>query len=195
MFENYIREEQVGRKKNKSAAETRSVVLFNCAEFKPRAVATITYREISQLLAAIRDGNPEAGRRPRPPTAARIHAHLGDFFGWCARERTIKEKPMANMPSPATVVARDRHYSDDELRAIWLAADQLDAVEGGYVKLMMLLALRRDELALARWTQSSRIVSPVTMSSKMPCRPRKPVCRQARQPAPRWSGTTVASRG
>ena len=56
VFENYIREEQVGRKKNKSAAETRSVVLFNCAEFKPRAVATITYREISQLLAAIRDG-------------------------------------------------------------------------------------------------------------------------------------------
>ena len=153
VFENYIREEQVGRKKNKSAAETRSVVLFNCAEFKPRAVATITYREISQLLAAIRDGNPEAGRRPRPPTAARIHAHLGDFFGWCARERTIKENPMANMPSPATVVARDRHYSDDELRAIWLAADQLDAVEGGYVKLMMLLALRRDELALARWTE------------------------------------------
>ena len=45
--------------------------------------------------------------------------------------------------------ARLGRYSDDELRAIWLAADQLDAVEGGYVKLMMLLALRRDELALA----------------------------------------------
>jgi hypothetical protein len=36
------------------------------------------------------------------------------------------------------------------LKAIWLAADQLDPQEGSYVKLMMLLAVRRDELALAQ---------------------------------------------
>src|SRR5262245_1905832 len=109
-FESYVREEQIGRKGNSSADATRSVVLFNLAEWKPRAVATIEYREISSLLNSIRDGRD--GKRPRPATAARLHAHLGDFFKWCARERIIRENPMAAMPSPATIAARDRHYSD-----------------------------------------------------------------------------------
>ena len=46
---------------------------------------------------------------------------------------------MAHMPAPFTGVARDRHYTDAELKAIWKAADQLDPVEGGYVKLILLL--------------------------------------------------------
>jgi integrase len=153
VFETYIKEEQKGRKNNSSADETRGAVLYNCAELKPRAVATIAYRDISSLLNKIRDGDPEHGRRPRAPTAVRIHAHLGDFFGWCARERIIKEDPMANMPSPATLKNRERYFSDEELRVIWRAADQLDVITGSYVKLMMLLALRKDELAEASWNE------------------------------------------
>jgi integrase len=150
VFEAYIQQEQIGRKKNKSALETRRVVLHNCAEFKPRAVATITYREISQLLAGIRDG--ANGLKPRGSTAARLHAHLKDFFGWCAREQ-IAPNPMAAMLSPHTNQPRTRHYSDDELRAIWNAAEQLTPVEASYVKLAMLLGVRRKELALARWEE------------------------------------------
>jgi integrase len=151
VFEQYISEEQKGRKQNSSADATRSAVLYNLADLKPRAVATITYRDISSLLNKIRDG--DAGQRPRKATAVRLHAHLSDFFKWCARERIIKENPMAAMPSPATIAARDRHYSDAELKAIWSAADKLSTIEGSYTKLMMLLALRRDELAQARWSE------------------------------------------
>src|SRR5947208_1196631 len=39
------------------------------------------------------------------------------------------------------------------------------------------------------------MLSPVTISSKIPNRPRKPVCRQARQPAPFQSGTNLPSLG
>jgi integrase len=150
VFETYIQHEQIGRKQNSSAMETRGVILHNCAELKPRAVATITYRDISGLLAAIRDGTVG---KPRPSIAARLHAHLRDFFSWAAREQIIAASPMANMPTPAKNKSRDRFYSDDELRAIWSAADRLSPSEGSYVKLAMLLALRRDELALARWTE------------------------------------------
>ena len=112
VFKNYIEQEQSGRKKNKSAKATEGVVLFNCAELKPRAVATITYREIDALLAGIRDGK---NGKPRAATAARLFAHLRDFFGWCARSKIVGEKSDADMPAPSKSTPRDRHYSDDEL--------------------------------------------------------------------------------
>lgn len=151
VFTDYIQREQIGLKKNKSAMETQGVVLFNCAEFKPRAVATIAYREVSKLLADIRDGKD--GGKPRPSVAARVFSHLSDFFKWCVREQIINENPIAAMVSPGKVQARDRFYTDDELRAIWQAADKLAPMEGSYTKLMMLLAVRKDELALAKWSE------------------------------------------
>ena len=45
---------------------------------------------------------------------------------------------------------RDRVYSDDEIKAIWKAADRLDKVEGAYVKLLLLLAPRKNALAAMR---------------------------------------------
>jgi integrase len=152
-FRAYIQQEQVGRKKNASAEETQSIVLNRCAEWKLRAVVTLQYREIDRLLAAIRDGDPKRGTQPRPYAAARIFSHLRDFFKWCTRQQIIKESPMVNMPSPFAGSPRDRYYSDDELRAIWKAADQLSAVDGSFVKLILLLATRKEELAQARWTE------------------------------------------
>src|SRR5262245_14513340 len=41
---------------------------------------------------------------------------------------------------------RDRWFNDKEVRAIWKAAEQLEPVEGAYVKLLLLLAPRKNEL-------------------------------------------------
>ena len=129
-FKAYVQQEQIGRKKNSSAQKTQNMVLNHCAGWKSEPVATITYRKIDRLLAAIRDGEPDKATPARPYAAVRIFAHLRDFFNWGARQQIIKENPMAHMPAPFTGVARDRHYTDAELAAIWKAADQLDPVEG-----------------------------------------------------------------
>jgi integrase len=42
---------------------------------------------------------------------------------------------------------RDRVYTDDEIKAIWKAASQLNSVEGAYIKLLILLAPRKTALA------------------------------------------------
>jgi integrase len=63
---------------------------------------------------------------------------------------------MAGMAAPTTLVGRARVYSGDAIKAIWRAADQLDALESGYVKLVFLTALRREELAQARWSEFDR---------------------------------------
>jgi integrase len=114
------------------------------------SVATIAYREVSFLLADIRDGRNGTAKAA---TAARLHAHLRDFFSWAAREQIIGTNPISNMPAPAMVARRTRVYSDAALKAIWNAADQLEPEQGMYIKLMMLLALRRDELAQSEWSE------------------------------------------
>jgi integrase len=45
---------------------------------------------------------------------------------------------------------RDRVYSDAEIAATWNAANQLDPIEGAYVKLLILLAPRKTALACLR---------------------------------------------
>jgi integrase len=57
------------------------------------------------------------------------------------------------MKTPAKSKRRERFYSSEELKAIWTAADRLPKAEGSYVKLVCLFALRRDELAKARWSE------------------------------------------
>jgi integrase len=164
VFRDYIEQEQLGRKKNTSALATQSMMLRGCAAWTAVPIATITYREIDRLLAKIRDGNPDGDIEPRPYAAARIYSHLRDFFNWCARQQLIKDNPMAHMPKPFTVMARDRHYTDDELRAIWKAADQLDLIEGSYVKLIVLLVTRKDELALAQWSEFDNADKPTVFT-------------------------------
>ena len=160
----YIQQEQIGRKNNKSALETQSFVLNACKALKLRHVATISYRQIDTLLASIRDGDPEAGIKGRPGTAARVHSHLRDFYNWCARSRIVKDNPMTNMPAPFKGVPRDRYYTDAEIRAIWTAADQLDRIDGCYLKLIMLTALRRDELAEAKWSEFDSADAPTVFT-------------------------------
>jgi integrase len=150
----YIEHEQIGRRHNSSARETEAFMLSNCAAWKPRAIATLRYGDVEKLLWAIRDGDPANDVRPRLAVAVRLFAHLGDLFKWAARPGgPLKMSPMAGMPRPGTIASRTRVYSDAELKAIWAAADKLDPGERAYIKLMMLLALRRNELALARWDE------------------------------------------
>ena len=131
-----------------------------CEDLKLRHVATITYRQIDALLARSVTATPKQDIKGRPSAAARIHSHLRDFFNWCARSRIIKDNPMANMPAPFKGAPRDRYYTDAEIRAIWTAADQLDRIEGSYLKLILLTALRREELAEAKWREFDNADAP-----------------------------------
>ena len=65
-------------------------MLYNCAEWLHRPVATIRYQEIDRLLTMIRDGDGDR-LKPRRATANRLYAHLKDFFAWCVQTKTIKE--------------------------------------------------------------------------------------------------------
>jgi integrase len=67
---------------------------------------------------------------------------------------------MHNMPVPCAISPRERFYSDDELKAIWKAAEKIGGTEEVYVKLILLLALRREELAQAMWSEFDNANAP-----------------------------------
>jgi integrase len=154
---------QIGQLHLKSALKTQGFVLKNCQTFATRPVASIQYSEIEKLLDTIRDGTD--GKKPRPPAAIRIYAHLHAFFRWCARrDGPVQRSPMEGMPPPAPHQASERFYTDAEVRKIWRAADKLDPLEGGYVKLVFLLAVRREELAQAKWSEFDSADAPTLLT-------------------------------
>jgi integrase len=159
LFKDWTAREQIGRLQLKSASETQGFVLKNCQTFATRPVASIQYSEIEKLLDTIRDGTND--KKPRPPAAIRIYAHLHAFFRWCARHGgPLQRSPMDGMPSPAPRKASERFYSDTEIGAIWRAADKLDPLERDYVKLIFLLGVRREELAQAKWSEFDNADAP-----------------------------------
>jgi integrase len=154
-FRDWVSRELHGKRQSKSADKTQGFVLKNCALWATRPVGTILPGEIEKLLEDVRDGD-RGEIKPRPASAVRLHAHLGSFFSWCARPHggVISVSPMLGMRPPTTLKGRERVYSADELRAIWAAAERLDnKLEGAYVRLVFLTALRREELAQAKWSE------------------------------------------
>jgi integrase len=155
--EDYIRLEQKGRKGNKAADATRSVLLTNCGDWHTRPVANIRYQEIDDLLSSIRDGDGE--RRPRPYLANRLYSHLKHFFAWCVKRHKLNVSPMQAMDKPWNKAKpRQRDWfkgkaGDDAIEALWKAAVEIGGVDGRYVKLMLLTGKRKTALASMQWQE------------------------------------------
>jgi integrase len=64
----------------------------------------------------------------------------------------IFDRPCAFVPRPATERARERVYSDDELKAIWDAFETIGIV-GDLFKMQLLTAARPGEVSEMEWRE------------------------------------------
>jgi integrase len=157
--ENYIQLEQVGKQVNRSAGETRNLMLNHCRGWLGRPIATIRSGEIQNLLQLIRDGDGEKGLKPRPYVANRLYSHLKTLFTWCASSGSIKVSPMINMSKPWNgAKPRDRAWfkktaADDAIRSLWRCADDIGGDQGRYLKLMILTGKRKTALSHMLWEE------------------------------------------
>jgi integrase len=157
--EDYIKREQIGRRQNTTAPQVRQSLLREGQPWLPRPIGSITAAEIRRRLEAIRDGDESAKPKPikpRPYLANRHYAHLNAFFRWCLEPGIdlVKVNPMIGLRRPwEGEEARQRFYSDDELQAIWRAADAIDGTAGAFVKVAMLTGKRRGALSAMRWAE------------------------------------------
>jgi integrase len=74
------------------------------------------------------------------------------MFSWVMREGVkMPDGNIASLTNKRDETSRDRVLSDQELRAIWLASGDDDY--GNIVKLLILTAARRDEIAHLQWSE------------------------------------------
>jgi integrase len=114
----------------------------DCKSLHRLPIATVTQADIAQLL------NKAAG----PVSANRLRATLTAMFSWVMREGVkLPDGNIASLTNKRDETSRDRVLSDQELKAIWAALDSDDY--GNIVKLLILTAARRDEIAHLQWVE------------------------------------------
>jgi integrase len=112
------------------------------------SVYDIRRSNIQRLLDEIEDQSGKA-------TAHLVLAFLRKIFTWYASRADDFQSPfvrgMARLKAADS--QRDRVLSDDEIRALWLAAEKFQAPWGQYIRLLFLTACRRREISDLRWSE------------------------------------------
>lgn len=127
--------------RQRSWDDTQRVLTKNCAAWLNRDIASISKKEAQALLdAMVTSGH--AGN------AAATRAWLRKLWRWAVQRELVASPIMDTLSVEYHKAKPARVFDAQDIKAIWRAADKLDAEESAYVKLMLLLAPRRRELAL-----------------------------------------------
>jgi integrase len=130
--------------------------------WRGRPVTSITRQEIAQVIEDKAEGRapaPNAKKKgPAPAQARNLLGHIKQLFSWAvASGKYGMEHSPAQLVQGRAIYGRKRRRSrvlkDDELRAVWLAAEQLDYPYGPCVKLMILSGQRKSEVSEAVWSE------------------------------------------
>ncbi len=120
--------------------ETDRVLRANCVDWLNRPIASITeadaYALLDDLIAKGQDAN------------ARVTlSWLKTMFRWVAKRKIVARSVMADIEIETERKVRKRAYTSKEVKAIWKGAAKLDPIEAGFIKLILLLGVRKSELA------------------------------------------------
>jgi len=135
------------KNKPSTIASTRRLLERECLPiWKNKPVADITRREVNLVLdKMVARGSAGAANKAR--------AAMSKFFRWCVSRDLIASSPCEGVEPPTTTKKRERVLDDDEIVAVWNAADQAAYPFGIIVKLLLLTAQRRSEVSGMRWSE------------------------------------------
>ena len=109
-----------------------------------RDILSVTRRDILDLLDELTQQGSAVG-------ANRVLAALRKLFVWAEEREIIPSSPAVRIKPPAKEVERDRVVSDAEISAIWHGTGHAGVVAGSFVRVLLLTAQRRSEVATMRW--------------------------------------------
>lgn len=125
-------------------ADTRRYFDRHWAPLASLALSSIDRQRVAaRLLELARDNGPFAANRAR--------AALSAFYTWAIGEGLAHVNAVSGTNKPAVEVARDRVLSNSELALVWREAGPGDY--GVIVRLLILTACRRDEVAAMAWSE------------------------------------------
>jgi integrase len=137
------------KRKNRprTAQETERLLrLHVMPRWRGRAVSSITRRDVLDVLDRVVDAGA-------PIAANRVLAATRKLFNWLLARDLITASPCAGVKPPTGERSRDRVLDDKELRAVWLAAEEIGWPFGAMVKTLVLTGQRRDEVARMEWSE------------------------------------------
>jgi integrase len=105
-----------------------------------RRVGTITRHDVLKVVDAIAD-------RGHGRQANKVLGLVKQLFAWAAQRGLVERDPAAGVAKPAREVSRDRVLDDRELAAVWEAAGEMGWPWSPFVRLLVLLGQRRNEVA------------------------------------------------
>ena len=114
-------------------------------KWKGRRLDSLHRRDVIALLGGI--------AAERPISANSTLAVLRKMFNWSVEQVLLENSPCFQVKAPRPKVSRDRVLTDDELRAVWQAAERLEAPFGPYLQMLTLTLQRRNEVSGMRWSE------------------------------------------
>ncbi len=114
--------------------------------WRGKLMRDIIRRDVLDVLDRVVDGG-------KPIAANRTLAAIRKMFNWAVARDIIAASPCAGVKPPTAERSRDRVLTDQELRAVWQAADKIGGTFGALVWLLILTGQRRDEVAGMRWSE------------------------------------------
>jgi integrase len=113
-------------------------------------------RTLDSLTRADKPGRRRPGiRSTGNAIASRTAAYGRACFAWAVKREKVATNPFLALPLPGASPARDRVLTNDELAAIWRAAEATPGSFGRLVQLLILTGQRREEVAQMAWPEIS----------------------------------------
>jgi integrase len=147
LFEDLVEQfiEKYAKRHNKTWREAERILNRDFLPlWKNRQVDQITRADINHALDAIID-------RGAPSGANHCFAMIRRVFNWAIERGLLEQSPCSGMKKPTKDISRDRVLTDEELLAIWKAADQDAFPFGIMTKLLILTAQRIGEVTTLHW--------------------------------------------
>jgi integrase len=108
-----------------------------------RDFTSIRRGDVAKLLDAIEDNSG-------PVAADKVLAAISTICNWYATRNDSYSSPIVKGMKRSDAKPRDRILSDDELRAVWRAAEA-NGTFGAMVRVLLLTGQRREKVAAMRW--------------------------------------------
>jgi len=130
-----------------TAAETERLLrTYFLDAWEKRTIDSITRADVADAIEPMMKRGTHAAAR-------HAFAAVRKFFNWQVEQGRLAMSPCAGMKPPAKASQRDRVLSDDELKAIWQAAEAQGFPFGRITQLLMLTAQRRTEVSSMMWVE------------------------------------------
>lgn len=139
--------ELYAKPRQRTWVQTEQLLKKNCAAWLDKQIDQITKEHVYDLLDRFIE--------EEHPAKARVTlAWLKTLWRW-AYKRDLVSAPIMEAVEINYEIEEQNHrvFTDNEIKAVWHAAEILDPVEGAYIKLLVLLAPRKTALAGMRYSE------------------------------------------